>query len=137
MLTVGKNPRVAKPGDAGADLVTAVSVTLAPGERALVPTGLSVALPSGFMALVLPRSGLAAKHGVTLVNSPGLIDAGYRGEISVVLLNTDRESAVTLDTGDRIAQLVVLPVTAWHSVSVSSLPGSDRGDGGFGSTGVK
>jgi dUTP pyrophosphatase len=80
---------------------------------------------------------LAAKHGVTLVNSPGLIDAGYRGEISVVLLNTDKESDVTLEAGDRIAQLVVLPVTAWHSVAVSSLPGSDRGEGGFGSTGVK
>jgi dUTP pyrophosphatase len=137
VLTVGKTPQVAKPGDAGADLVAAGAVTLAPGQRAVVPTGLRIALPAGFMALVLPRSGLAAKHGVTLVNSPGLIDAGYRGEISVVLLNTDKESDVTLEAGDRIAQLVVLPVTAWHSVAVSNLPGSDRGEGGFGSTGVK
>ena len=137
VLTVGESPRVAKPGDAGADLVASVAVTLAPGQRAVVPTGLKIALPAGFMALVLPRSGLAAQHGISLVNSPGLIDSGYRGEISVVLLNTDRVSDVTLEAGDRIAQLVVLPVTAWHSVPVSTLPGSDRGERGFGSTGVK
>jgi dUTP pyrophosphatase len=136
VLTVGPLPRVAKPGDAGADLTTSVDVTLAPGARATVPTGLSIALPAGFMALVLPRSGLASRHGITLVNAPGLIDAGYRGEIQVVMLNTDSSETVTLKAGDRIAQLLVLPMTSWHAVAVEYLPGSDRGGDGFGSTGV-
>lgn len=137
VLAVGHPPEFAHPGDAGADLVAASDCVLAPGQRAVIGTGLHIALPAGFMALVLPRSGLAAKHGITLVNSPGLIDSGYRGEISVVVLNTDVENEFRISAGDRIAQLVVMPVTAWHTVAVDSLPGSHRGSDGFGSTGVK
>ena len=137
VLAVGDPPRFAQPGDAGADLSAATDYTLPPGQRAVIGTGVKIALPAGYMALVLPRSGLAAKHGITLVNSPGLIDSGYRGEISVVVLNTDQDSEFKISTGDRIAQLVVLPVTAWHTVAVEALPGSHRGEGGFGSTGVK
>lgn len=137
VLAVGDPPRFAQPGDAGADLTAAVDYTLGPGQRAVIGTGVKIALPAGYMALVLPRSGLAAKHGITLVNSPGLIDSGYRGEISVVVLNTDQDSEFRISAGDRIAQLVVLPVTSWHTVAVEALPGSHRGESGFGSTGVK
>jgi dUTP pyrophosphatase len=137
VLAVGTAPSFAHPGDAGADLSAATDYVLGPGERAVIGTGVKIALPSGFMAWVLPRSGLAAKHGITLVNSPGLIDSGYRGEIKVVVLNTDKESEFRISAGDRIAQLVVMPVTAWHTVAVEALPGSHRGEDGFGSTGVK
>lgn len=129
-------PSYAHPGDAGADLTTRVALTLAPGERATVPTGVRIVLPDGYVALVHPRSGLAAKHGVTVVNAPGTVDAGYRGEISVTLLNTDADQPVTLSVGDRIAQLVIQQVERAHFIQVDSLPGSHRGDGGFGSTGV-
>ncbi|GII97998.1 dUTP pyrophosphatase [Sediminihabitans luteus] len=128
-------PSYAHPGDAGADLVTRVDVELAPGERATVPTGVAIALPHGYVALVHPRSGLAAKHGVTVVNAPGTVDAGYRGEISVTLLNTDRTEPVTLRRGDRIAQLVVQKVEHAVFVQAERLPGSHRGTGGFGSSG--
>jgi dUTP pyrophosphatase len=128
-------PAYAHPGDAGADLVTAVDVTLGPGERRTVPTGVAVALPAGYAAFVHPRSGLAARHGVTLVNAPGTVDAGYRGEISVTLLNTDSSDPVVLQRGDRVAQLVVQRVGRARFVEVTTLPGSVRGAGGFGSTG--
>jgi dUTP pyrophosphatase len=136
VLAVGDLPAIAHPGDAGVDLSAAVDCVLGPGDRALVGTGVAIALPAGYFALVLPRSGLAAKHGITLVNSPGLIDSGYRGEISVVVLNTDKDAEFRISAGDRIAQLVVMPATAWHTLSVETLPGSHRGDRGFGSTGV-
>jgi dUTP pyrophosphatase len=125
----------AHPGDAGADLYAAVDLELAPGERVMVPTGVAIALPDGYAAFVHPRSGLAAKFGVTIVNAPGTVDAGYRGEIKVTLLNTDTNHSVHLRRGDRIAQLVVQRVE--HAVfhEVTTLPGSARGTGGFGSTG--
>jgi len=128
-------PSYSHPGDAGADLATAEDVELGPGERVLVRTGLAIALPAGYAAFVHPRSGLAAKYGVTLVNAPGTVDAGYRGEIKVTLLNTDSDRAVRFNRGDRIAQLVIQRVerAVFHEVEV--LPGSSRGDGGFGSTG--
>ena len=122
---------------AGADITTRVDVELAPGERATVPTGICIALPAGYVALVHPRSGLAARHGVTIVNAPGTVDAGYRGEISVTLLNTDARETVWLAKGDRIAQLVIQRVERAAFVTVEALPGSHRGDGGFGSTGVR
>ena len=128
-------PRYAHPGDAGADLVTAVDVDLPPLGRATVPTGVSIALPDGYAAFVHPRSGLASEHGVTLVNAPGTVDAGYRGEIRVVLLNTDPVHPVQLRRGDRIAQLVVQPVARANFVRAERLPGSQRGRGGFGSSG--
>jgi dUTP pyrophosphatase len=128
-------PAYAHPLDAGADLVTAVDVELKPGERALVPTGIALALPEGYAAFVHPRSGLAAKHGVTLVNAPGTIDAGYRGEIHVNLVNLDQARPVRLARGDRIAQLVVQPVARAVFRVVPELPGSARGTGGHGSTG--
>lgn len=128
-------PSYAHPGDAGADLVAAVDVTLPPGERLVVPTGTAIALPDGYAAFVHPRSGLGAKLGLTIVNAPGTVDAGYRGEIKVTLLNTDTTNTVRLSRGDRIAQLVVQRVE--HAVfhEVQTLPGSARGEGGFGSTG--
>jgi dUTP pyrophosphatase len=129
-------PTYAHPGDAGADVTTRVDVEIAPGQRVTVPTGLRIALPDGYVALVHPRSGLAAKHGVTIVNAPGTVDAGYRGEISVTLLNTDPTTTVRLARGDRIAQLVIQKVERATFVTVASLPGTHRGDGGFGSTGV-
>jgi dUTP pyrophosphatase len=129
-------PTYAHPGDAGADLVSAVDLTLAPGQRAMVPTGVSIALPEGYAAFVHPRSGLATKHGISLVNSPGTIDAGYRGEISVIVINTDRSTEFVLKRGDRIAQLVIQPIVTAQFVAVDRLPGSHRGEGGFGSTGV-
>ncbi|HLK01258.1 MAG TPA: dUTP diphosphatase [Streptosporangiaceae bacterium] len=128
-------PVYAHPGDAGADLCAAADVSLGPGERALVRTGIAIALPEGYAAFVHPRSGLAARHGVTIVNAPGTVDAGYRGEIMVTLLNTDREHPVRFQRGDRIAQLVIQPVARAVFHEADSLPDSVRGDGGFGSTG--
>lgn len=128
-------PAYAHPGDAGADLTTTVDVHLAPGERVVVPTGISIALPDGYVALVHPRSGLAARCGVSIVNAPGTVDAGYRGEIKVVLVNLDPAEPVTLHRGDRIAQLVVQRFERARFVEVERLPGSDRGEGGYGSTG--
>ncbi|GAA3947401.1 dUTP diphosphatase [Microbacterium soli] len=128
-------PSYANPGDAGADLVATESVRLAPGERALIGTGVRIALPEGHAAFVVPRSGLAAKHGITVVNSPGTVDAGYRGEIKVCLLNTDSTHAYDVAVGDRIAQLIVMPVIRARFEPVEELPESVRGEGGFGSTG--
>lgn len=128
-------PSYAHPGDAGADLTTREAITLAPGERRTVRTGVRIALPDGYAAFVHPRSGLAARHGVTIVNAPGTVDAGYRGEISVTLLNTDAHESVDLAIGDRIAQLVIQPVAKARFVHVETLPGTHRGEGGFGSTG--
>ncbi len=128
-------PVYAHPGDAGADLTAAEAVRLEPGERALVGTGLRIALPEGYVAFVVPRSGLAARHGITIVNAPGTVDAGYRGEIKVALLNTDPREAFDVAVGDRIAQVIVMPVTQARFLPVAELPGSARGEGGFGSTG--
>jgi dUTP pyrophosphatase len=128
-------PAYAHPGDAGADLCAAEDVLLPPGGRATVGTGLAVAVPDGHAAFVHPRSGLAARHGITVVNAPGTVDAGYRGEVRVVLLNTDPDEPFTVRRGDRIAQLVVQPVTAVRFVDVEELPPTPRGEGGFGSTG--
>jgi dUTP pyrophosphatase len=128
-------PSYAKGGDAGADLVTRVDLTLKPGERALAPTGISIALPDGFAAFVHPRSGLAIKHGVSVVNSPGTIDAGFRGELQVILINHDQTESITFKRGDRIAQLIIQRVERAQFIEVSELPGSGRGAGGFGSTG--
>ena len=128
-------PSYAHPGDAGADLHSALDVTLPPGERRLVPTGIALALPEGYVGLVHPRSGLAARHGLSIVNAPGTVDAGYRGEIAVTLLNTDVEHALELRRCDRIAQLVIQRVERVRFVEATQLPGSHRGDGGFGSSG--
>src|SRR3954470_2777055 len=128
-------PSYAHPGDAGADLTTTVDVRLEPGERALVPTGISIALPHGYVALVHPRSGLAARCGLSIVNSPGTVDAGYRGEIKVALVNLDPREPIVLERGDRIAQLVVQRVEEARFVEVETLPASVRGEGGHGSTG--
>jgi dUTP pyrophosphatase len=128
-------PAYARPDDAGLDLHAAEVVTLAPGERALVPTGIAVAIPAGFAGFVLPRSGLALRHGVTVLNTPGLIDAGYRGEIKVLLVNHG-PAPVTLGRGDRVAQLVVQRVEHVALAPITELPGSSRGEGGFGSTGA-
>jgi dUTP pyrophosphatase len=128
-------PTYAHDGDAGADLVTAVDLTLAPGERAVVPTGTSIALPLGYAAFVHPRSGLAARCGMSLVNSPGTVDAGYRGEIQVIVVNHDRREPIRLARGDRLAQLVIQRVERAQFVEVDELPESVRADGGFGSTG--
>jgi dUTP pyrophosphatase len=128
-------PSYAHPGDAGVDLLTTVDAVVAPGERVLLPTGIAIALPEGYAAFVHPRSGLAVRHGVSLVNAPGTVDAGYRGEIKVSVINHDPREPVTLRRGDRIAQLVVQRIE--HAVfhEVETLPGSDRGEGGFGSSG--
>lgn len=128
-------PRRAHAGDAGLDLCALDAGELAPGARTVVATGLAIALPPGHAGLILPRSGLAARHGVTVVNAPGLIDEGYRGELQVLLLNTDREHAFTWSGGDRIAQLVVTVVAIPELVEVDTLDGTDRGTGGFGSSG--
>lgn len=128
-------PSRAHPGDAGCDLYAAADVDLAPGRRAVVGTGVAIALPAGYAAFVHPRSGLAAEHGVTIVNAPGTVDAGYRGEIKIILLNTDPERAVRLRRGDRIAQLVIQRVVMPAFLEVEHLPGSQRGAGGHGSTG--
>jgi len=130
-------PVYAHPGDAGADLVATEAVRLEPGERALVGTGVRIALPDGYVAFVVPRSGLAAKHGITIVNAPGTIDAGYRGEIKVALLNTDPRVAYEIAPGDRIAQIIVMPVPRVRFLPVETLPESTRGEGGFGSTGYQ
>lgn len=132
----GFEPAYAKPGDAGADLRSTIAVTIPAGERLVVPTGVSIALPNGFVGLVHPRSGLAAKHGITVLNTPGTIDAGYRGEIQVILYNssdTDFEVAV----GDRIAQLLIQTVETAKFVQVQKLPETERGETGFGSSGRK
>jgi dUTP pyrophosphatase len=128
-------PNRAHPGDAGFDLRSVESVRLEPGERASVGTGIAVEIPAGSAGLVLPRSGLAARHGISVVNAPGLIDAGYRGEIRVLLLNTDRSEAFEVEPGDRIAQLVIVQVGDDEPVEAESLDESVRGEGGFGSTG--
>jgi dUTP pyrophosphatase len=128
-------PAYALPGDAGADIVTAVDVDLAPGERAVVPTGIAIALPPGHAAFVHPRSGLAARAGLGLVNAPGTIDSGYRGELKVIVINHDPIEPLHLGRGERIAQLVVQRVEDAEFVEVPELPGSVRGDGGHGSTG--
>lgn len=133
----GHIPAYAQIGDAGADLRSTEKLLLGPGERALVGTGLSIALPEGYAAFVVPRSGLAVKHGITVLNSPGTIDAGYRGEIKVPLQNTDRREAFGIEPGDRIAQLIIMPVSRATFVPVETLPVSERGAGGFGSTGVR
>lgn len=128
-------PTRAYPGDAGLDLCALEDHTLEPGERASIRTGVAVEIPDGQAGLVLPRSGLAARHGISVVNSPGLIDAGYRGEIRVLLLNTDRSERFALAAGDRIAQLVLVTVQTPEIVEVDALAASHRGDGGFGSSG--
>jgi dUTP diphosphatase len=128
-------PTRAHDGDAGLDLYALQRVVLAPGERASVPTGIAVEIPPGQAGLVLPRSGLAARHGISVVNAPGLIDAGYRGEVRVLLLNTDRERPFELAAGDRIAQLVLVRVELPEVIEVESLGDSERGAGGFGSSG--
>ena len=128
-------PAYAHPGDAGADLHAAADVLLEPGQRALVPTGIALALPDGHVGLVHPRSGLAARHGISIVNAPGTVDAGYRGEVQVCLVNTDATTAFQVRRGDRIAQLVVQRVSQVRFVAVDALPDSVRGTGGHGSTG--
>jgi dUTP pyrophosphatase len=128
-------PTYAKGGDAGADIVSRIDITLEPGERALVPTGISIALPDGYAAFVHPRSGLAIKHGVTMVNAPGTVDAGFRGELQCIMINHDRLESITFKKGDRIAQLVIQKVERAEFVEVKELPGSGRGTGGLGSTG--
>lgn len=128
-------PSRATAGDAGLDLYAAEAATLAPGERVSVGTGIAIEIPAGHGGLVLPRSGWAAKHGIALVNAPGLIDAGYRGEVRVLLLNTDREESFDVAVGDRMAQLLVVPFAALEPVEAESLEDSERGEGGFGSTG--
>lgn len=128
-------PSYAHPGDAGADLRSRESFELQPGERRLVGTGVAISLPIGYVAFVHPRSGLAAQHGISIVNTPGTVDAGYRGEIKVCLINTDRTRAVSIARGDRIAQLIIQPVSLATFVQVGELPSSARGIGGYGSTG--
>lgn len=128
-------PAYGRPGDAGADICTRIDVTIEPGERALVPTGLSIALPQGFAAFVHPRSGLSIKHGVSMVNTPGTVDAAYRGELQIILINHDLRESISFVKGDRIAQLVIQRVEHATFVEVDSLPGTERGAGGFGSTG--
>jgi len=138
VLHVGDTtPVYSHPGDAGADLRAAEAVVLAAGERATVGTGTAIALPDGYVAFVVPRSGLAASHGITIVNSPGTVDAGYRGEIRVTLLNTDSSVSYSVAVGDRIAQLIVMPVSRAEFIPVETLPGSHRGAAGFGSTGYR
>lgn len=128
-------PAYEHPGDAGMDLRSRIDVSIEPGGRCLVPTGIAIALRPGFAAFVHPRSGIAIRHGVTILNAPGTIDAGYRGEISVILVNHDPAASFSIARGDRIAQLVITSVESAVMVEVSELPGSHRGDGGFGSTG--
>ena len=130
-------PARAHPGDAGLDLRSAVDIEVAPGKRALVPTGVAVAIPDGHAGLVLPRSGLASKHGLTMANAPGLIDAGYRGEVICAVVNLDRVTPVRISKGERIAQLVVVAVSELAGEWVEELPPTTRGEGGFGSTGTQ
>ena len=128
-------PKYAKAGDAGVDVYSAIDCEIAPGQRALVPTGIAIALPDGYAAFAHPRSGLAIKYGVGIVNAPGTIDAGYRGEIQMILINHDLERSFSIKRGDRIAQLVFQKVESVEFVEVAELPGSGRGESGFGSTG--
>jgi dUTP pyrophosphatase len=128
-------PQYAQAGDAGADVHSRIDIAIAPGERALVPTGISIALPNGYAAFAHPRSGLAIKHGVGMVNAPGTIDAGFRGELQIILINHDLRETFTIKRGDRIAQLVFQKVERADFIEVEELPGSDRGTDGFGSTG--
>jgi len=128
-------PRFAKGGDAGADVYSRIDISIAPGERALVPTGIAIALPQGFAAFAHPRSGLAMKHGISMVNAPGTIDAGFRGELQIILINHDLKETFSIKRGDRIAQLVFQRVENPEFVEVEELPGSGRGQEGFGSTG--
>ena len=130
-------PRFAKPGDAGADLYARIDLTLAPGERALMPTGIAIALPPGFAAFIHPRSGLAIRDGLSMVTAPGTIDASYRGEVQVILVNMDTKNSISIKRGDRVAQLVIQRVENVQIVPVDALPGTERGAGGFGSTGKK
>jgi dUTP pyrophosphatase len=129
-------PAYAKAGDAGLDLTSTVDIVVGPGERALIPTGLAVAIPEGFAGLVLPRSGLASRSGLTLANSPGLIDSGYRGEVTCSVVNLDPDAPVEIRRGDRIAQLLIVPTPLVEPVWAENLPESERGEGGFGSTGA-
>ena len=128
-------PTYAKPGDAGADLYSRIDIELSPMQRALVPTGLAIALPPGYAGFIHPRSGRAAKEGLSMVNAPGTIDAGYRGEIQVILINLDSEKKITIKRGERIAQLVIKEVSQAEFVEVEQLPGISRGEAGFGSSG--
>ena len=128
-------PKYAKPGDAGADIYSSIDITIEPGKRALVPTGIAIALSDGYAAFVHPRSGLAVKYGVGLVNAPGTVDAGYRGEISVIVINHDQSESFEIKRGDRIAQLVFQRVERAEFVAVEELPGSNRSGSGFGSSG--
>lgn len=128
-------PSYAKAGDAGADLFSRVDLELKPMERALVPTGIAIALPPGFAGFIHPRSGRAAKEGLSMVNAPGTIDSGYRGEIQVILINLDKEKSITIKRGERIAQLVIQKVSQAEFVELEHLPGTSRGEAGFGSTG--
>lgn len=137
LIKAAQVPAYSHPGDAGADLTAAEALVLEPGQRATVGTGVAIALPDGYAAFVVPRSGLASKHGITVVNSPGTVDAGYRGEIRVTLLNTDSDAAYPIAVGDRIAQLIILPVTRAEFIPVETLPESIRGESGFGSTGYR
>jgi dUTP pyrophosphatase len=135
LLANASLPSAQHPGDAGLDLRAAEGAKVEPGERTMVPTGVAVAIPEGYAGLVLPRSGLAARHGLTLANAPGLVDTGYRGEVIVAVVNLDREEPVVIEPGDRIAQLVVIEAPAVEPTWVDELPASDRDVGGFGSTG--
>ena len=128
-------PRYQHAGDAGLDLPSRVDYVLEPGERALIPTGIAVAIPGGYAGFVLPRSGLASRHGVALVNSPGLVDSGYRGEMAIIMINTDKREAFHIKRGDRIAQLVIQRVEEVKLARVDELDHTSRGEGGFGSTG--
>lgn len=130
-------PAYARHSDAGVDLTATEAVTILAGQRTIVPTGIAVAIPEGYVGLIHPRSGLAAKHGITVLNAPGTIDAGYRGEIKIILLNTDQNQSVSFDVGDRIAQLVIQPVSHASFVVTDSLETSERGEGGFGSSGIR
>jgi dUTP diphosphatase len=128
-------PRYQHEGDAGLDLPSRIDYVVEPGERAMIPTGIAVAIPPGFAGFVLPRSGLASRHGIALVNSPGLVDSGYRGELAVVMINTDKHEAFHIKRGDRVAQLVIQKVVEAMTIQVSELDETSRGAGGFGSTG--
>lgn len=128
-------PSYQRDGDAGLDLYSASDVTIAPGERAVIGTGIAVAIPDGFVGLVTPRSGMAARHGLSIVNAPGIIDSGYRGEVKLILINLDNDEDVVLARAERVAQLVIAPFAAVEVVDVTELPSSERGEGGHGSTG--
>lgn len=130
-------PRYANPGDAGLDLYSAVDVVIEPMRRVMIPTGVAIALPEGCAGFVQPRSGLAAKKGLSIVNTPGLVDSGYRGELKVIAINTDTDEPITIARGERVAQLVVQRVPAVELVEVNELDATERGEGGFGSTGLR